>query len=348
MTNLSTFNIPIQHPQLVNPGATPKQNQILQGQIAINLADRKLYTLDNAGQIQQLGISLTDLSTVATTGNYNDLINKPAASPVSSVAGRTGAVVLSAPDVGLPLDLLSGTGGTLSTKYIPPSLTGAVVYVGAWNASTNVPAIQTGSASSSNKGQYYVVSTAGNVSVDGTATWNAGDWIISNGIEWDRIPLESNAINTVNGQTGNVQITPQSLGLSTVATTGNYNDLLSLPPNPAQASIGCNIQGMPVIIQDVSYVFTRSCEMPINFTGSQVFATLNSGTLATVEIMQYPAATPDLGTVIGTIYINTSTGTTISSIDGTTIWNIGDRMAYHFLTTNITVMSVTLAGIWTS
>lgn len=42
------------------------------------------------------------LATVATTGNYNDLLNKPTIPtvPVTSVNGKTGAVILSASDVG--------------------------------------------------------------------------------------------------------------------------------------------------------------------------------------------------------------------------------------------------------
>src|SRR3954471_7476630 len=57
------------------------------------------------------GIGLDDLAEVASTGSYNDLINKPtiptqytdpqaaAAAPVQSVAGKTGAVTLAESDV---------------------------------------------------------------------------------------------------------------------------------------------------------------------------------------------------------------------------------------------------------
>src|SRR4051794_16734624 len=60
------------------------------------------------------GVGLDDLAEVASTGSYNDLINKPAiptqytdtqaaaAAPVQSVGGKTGAVTLTRADVGLP------------------------------------------------------------------------------------------------------------------------------------------------------------------------------------------------------------------------------------------------------
>lgn len=61
-----------------------------------------------------------DLATVATTGNYNDLSNKPTipSVPVQSVNGKTGAVVLDADDVGALPD--TTTASDLGA-YIKPS-----------------------------------------------------------------------------------------------------------------------------------------------------------------------------------------------------------------------------------
>lgn len=124
---------------------------------------------------------------------------------VLSVNTRSGAVTLTSTDVGIPTNLLSGTGGTLAQQYLPASLLGAVSYQGQWNASTNTPSILTGSASSANKGFYYVVSVAGTTTVDGTSTWNVGDWIISDGTLWGRLQV-SQTISTVNGMTGAVVV----------------------------------------------------------------------------------------------------------------------------------------------
>jgi len=64
-------------------------------------------------------------------------------------------------------------------------------YQGTWNATTNTPTITTGTASASNVGQFYIVTTAGTTTVDGTSTWNVGDIIQSSGAVWTRFDRES-------------------------------------------------------------------------------------------------------------------------------------------------------------
>jgi hypothetical protein len=56
---------------------------------------------------------------------------------------------------------------------------------GFWNASTNTPTIPT--ASPTNKGWYYVVNVAGNTLIDGISEWGIGDWIVSNGVTWEKL-----------------------------------------------------------------------------------------------------------------------------------------------------------------
>jgi len=75
---------------------------------------------------------------------------------------------------------------------LPSGVLGDVKYQGTWNANTNVsPTISTGSAdpnpSTGNMGNYYVVSVAGATPVDGISDWQVGDWIISNGVVWQKV-----------------------------------------------------------------------------------------------------------------------------------------------------------------
>lgn len=424
---MTVLNIPVQHPQLLTAGAKPSTAQILQGQIAINLTDRKIYTLDNTGAIQQLGVALTDLATVAQTGSYNDLTNKPniagsytlpaatasvlggvtvpanggigltgggaiSNTGVLSVNTRTGAVTLTSTDVGIPTDLLSGPSTTLASKYIPSTLTGALNYQGAWNASTNTPTLVSGTGT---KGFYYVVNVAGTTTLDGNSTWNVGDWAIFNGTTWDRLQNSGGVVTSVAGRTGAVVLaytdisglstvahtgnysdligapTPYSLPkattgalggvllttaaqtagnaanaqLATVATTGSYNDLLNLPTNPDAARLPVNLQGNPNVINEVFYIFTQGCQFPLNFAGSQVYAQLISGTTATIRIMQYNAANPS-GIQVGTINIDTVNGNSFSSTGSATTYVAGDRLSYQFATTNISLVTITVKGLW--
>jgi hypothetical protein len=81
---------------------------------------------------------------------------------------------------------LDGSGYVLVAN-LPPSIVGSLHYQGTWNATTNTPNITTGSASSSNLGWYYLVATAGTVTVDGHSSWQIGDWIVSNGTIWEKL-----------------------------------------------------------------------------------------------------------------------------------------------------------------
>lgn len=258
-------NIPVQHPRLITAGAKPTAAQILQGQIAVNLTDRKIFTVDSAGVVQQIGVALSDLAAVASTGNYNDLINKPTGgnytlppasssvlggvkpstgltvagdgtltANVQSVAGKTGAVTLVSTDVGIPTDLLSGPSGSVATKYLPSSIGGGLNNVGNWNASTNTPTLANGGVgpggSQLANSSFYVVSVAGTTSLDGISTWGVGDLaLVSNGV-WTRIANSGTTVTSVAGKTGAVTLVPGDItGLATVATTGSYNDLSNKP-----------------------------------------------------------------------------------------------------------------------
>ncbi len=248
--------LPVQQLRTSVAGRVPATNQVLEGQLALNMTDLKLYFKDGTGAIQRLGTALSDFAVVAVTGSYNDLADKPTAfnytlppatagalggvivgagltvdiegdlsANVLSINNRIGSVVLDSTDVGLPTDLLSGAGTTLATKYLPASVTGALAYQGAWNSATNTPTLASGVGT---KGFYFVVSVAGTTDLDGNDVWSVGDYAIFNGTVWDRL-ANGSAVTSVNGQTGVVSITPTSLGLAAVATSGLYSDLTGVP-----------------------------------------------------------------------------------------------------------------------
>jgi hypothetical protein len=142
---------------------------------------------------------------------------------VYSVNGLQGTVVLSASNITtgtFSAAQLGGTPGnneilitnpagvptwvsTLPTANLPSAILGAVEYQG-----TFVPGTSTlPEAASGNKGWYYVASEAGTYTPPGGTllTFSAGDWLISNGSEWDTVN-NGGAVTSVNGQTGAVTI----------------------------------------------------------------------------------------------------------------------------------------------
>jgi len=122
-----------------------------------------------------------------------------------------------------------GADGKVPTSQLPDVAIGGLNYQGTWNASTNTPTIPT--ASSSNKGFYYKVATAGATNVSGTTDWQIGDWIVSNGSAWDKID-NTDSVSSVNGATGAVTITTitgnagtatKLLTARTIAMTGDVS-----------------------------------------------------------------------------------------------------------------------------
>ena len=108
--------------------------------------------------------------------------------------------------------------GKVPSAQLPASILGAVNYQGVWNASTNTPTIP--AASSSNKGYYYKVSTAGTTTVDGVSEWAVGDWITSNGTTWDKTD-NTETVSSVAGRTGAIVLTKADVGLSNVDNTSD-------------------------------------------------------------------------------------------------------------------------------
>ena len=259
---MATVNIPFQVKGTSVAGRVPTTADLLERQIAVNLADRKLFTKDASGNIIQIGVATSDFAEVAFTADYASLINTPTipapyvlpaataailggikAGTGTTVAGdgtlsadvqtvrgqdgvaKTGAVVITRADIGL--DILDAN-DKIELAYLPDSITSALTYIGTWDASTNTPTIP--AAGAGNQNNMYKVAVAGSTDIDGITTWNVGDLLISNGTVWQRVPATDVSIVSVNGQTGIVTIDATNLpGLSLVGRTGQYTDLIGIP-----------------------------------------------------------------------------------------------------------------------
>lgn len=99
--------------------------------------------------------------------------------------------------------------GKLPSGQLPASISGAMVYQGTWNASSNSPTLTSGSGS---KGAFYKVSVAGTTSIDGNAVWNVGDIIAFDGTTWDKIDGPAEAVTSVAGRIGAVVLTATDIG----------------------------------------------------------------------------------------------------------------------------------------
>lgn len=60
----------------------------------------------------------------------------------------------------------------------------ALNFRGAWNASTNTPALASGVGT---KGEYFIVGTDGSTDLDGVTDWKVKDWATFNGTAWSKV-----------------------------------------------------------------------------------------------------------------------------------------------------------------
>jgi hypothetical protein len=97
-------------------------------------------------------------------------------------------------------------GGKIPTSQLPSSV---MEYKGTWDASTNLsPALADGTG---NAGDIYVVTVAGTQNLgSGNITFAQGDWIMYNGSIWEK-SINSNAVASVNGQTGAVSLNSDNI-----------------------------------------------------------------------------------------------------------------------------------------
>jgi len=134
------------------------------------------------------------------SGTYPNpiLVNNAVISKVLTGLNVTGSTITAA-------DSILSAFGKLQNQV--NSLVGSSIYQGVWNASTNSPTLTSGVGI---KGYYYKVNVAGNTNLDGISDWNIGDWVIFNGITWDKID-NTDLVSSVNGFTGAVNLTTSNI-----------------------------------------------------------------------------------------------------------------------------------------
>jgi hypothetical protein len=106
-------------------------------------------------------------------------------------------------------------GGKIPAAQLPSSV---IEYKGTWNASTNTPTLADGTGDA---GDVYIVSVGGTQNLgSGSITFDAGDWVMYNGSVWQK-STGSNAVASVNGQTGIVSIGVNDLDDATITSPSN-------------------------------------------------------------------------------------------------------------------------------
>jgi hypothetical protein len=128
------------------------------------------------------------------------------------------------------------SGGKVPVAQLPAAVQGALIYQGTWDASANSPGLTSGVGS---KGLYYTVSTGGGTGLNGITQWSIGDHVVFNGTAWEKFAGAAVTVLSVVGRTGAVSLSVTDIaGLATVATSGQFSDLISVPLLPATGNAG--------------------------------------------------------------------------------------------------------------
>jgi hypothetical protein len=101
---------------------------------------------------------------------------------------------------------------------------GAINYKGTWDAQNNTPTL---TSSVGTKGDYYVVSVAGNTNLNGITDWQISDWAIFNGSVWEKVDnsevIYVSNVATGTGLTGGPITSTGTISIAnTTVTAGNY------------------------------------------------------------------------------------------------------------------------------
>jgi hypothetical protein len=245
-----------------------------------------------------------------------------------------------------------GIDGKLDSTQIPASLTGAIVFKGTWNATTNTPALSDTTPAGLQTGWEYVVDVGGTRDIgDGSKTFASGDFVIYDGTHWKQVPsgnlftsLTGGGGITVNQSTGAIVLGSSATPLSTTATivsrdssgnfaanmiTANLTGIVtgSVSGNAGSVTNGVYTTGNQSI--DGTKTFTSTIQGTITNAVSATTATnaayaysFNTGTLVTNAVTAQTAGTVTTAAQPAITSVGTLTSLSVSGSISDSIGNV--------------------------
>ncbi|MDO9182966.1 MAG: tail fiber domain-containing protein [Bacteriovorax sp.] len=235
----NNLQIAIKNPKQLNSAVISVANvQLISNQVVItgtNLNEVSGFKIVNGGATTNLVIE----SKSATSIVANTLSNVTFAAGVvfdfvlsTATASSTFQVTFSMSNNSITAAMLTSMGATTGqimkyngAAWVPSTITNAQTYLGTWSAAGNSPNI---TSPSSTPGDYYIVSSAGTLS---GITYAIGDWIISDGYNWQKVANSAVVVSTFNGRRGTVTLVPgdyATLKSGGKITGSSINDLADI------------------------------------------------------------------------------------------------------------------------
>jgi hypothetical protein len=234
------------------------------------------------GSSTQNFVDLTTAQTIAGAKTFSSAVT--GGTPTLSTHLTTKAYI-DATYIAISQEGVSGGVATLdNTGKVPAAQlpTGALVYKGTWNASTNTPAISDATGSN---GYLYIVSAAGTQNLgSGSLSFTVGESVIHNGSYYQIAP-SSNDVITVNGQQGTVVLTSSNIA---EGTNLYYTDARAIAAPLTGYAVGTNtplssgnsvltaLENLQGQINSDEPAITNPNDVTKYYRGDKTFQTLNS------------------------------------------------------------------------
>ena len=274
------------------------------------------WTTPTGSIVSQLVASVNSVGLVANGIQFStdSTIQTTAGIPLTQKGVATGVATL-------------GVDGRLTTEQIPSSLSGAQVFQGGWNASTNTPTLSNGTGTT---GYQYIVTTPGNRNLGaGNVAYASGDTITYGGGVWNYVQ-GSSPISSVSG----------NLHMVVGPTTGAV--VIGVDATP-------NVTAGTIVSRDASGNFqanTITAALSGQATSAVTAATVTAGAqtaITSVGTLTSLAVTGNVttGNVSGTKATFTTLDGTLSTGAQAAITNVG-TLGSLTVTGNITAGNVTI------
>jgi hypothetical protein len=221
---------------------------------------------------------------------------------------------------------LKSNGSTMSWQALPVA-ENPIIYKGAWNASSNSPALSTTTPVGLISGWEYSISTGGTQNINGTGnvTYAAGGFVIFNGTTWDYIPpvigVASIQFDGGSVQTGAVQV--QSSDIVSTLNTGSIANA-KLANSSVTVTAGTGLSGGGTVALGGSITLTNAgitsltAGTGIGISGANGAKTISNTGVLSVTGTNHISASVVSGTVTVTSDATTNdTNNTIALRDGT-------------------------------
>jgi len=154
---------------------------------------------------------------------------------------------------------------------------GVLDYKGTWNAATNTPDLTTNIPK---KGYYYVVSTPGATNLSGISEWEAGDWVIYNGVDWQKMDAADKAkTNQLESSINSLSLTVNQLTVNAAVLPTISSSVSAL--QAVNSSLSNSVNNLTISIQnaklsEVFYVAKNGNDTSATGSAASPFLTISA------------------------------------------------------------------------